>query len=126
MGYIRLTDPTLRAYRWSMRLHEDAPLGERIAYFRRRRGYSQVVLAGLVGKSDEWLSQIERGSRDVDRLSAIVALAGALRVEPARLLGRPFFSVPPLETRDGQRLGVAQEWVPEIGAAMHRFNGIGG
>lgn len=108
-----------------MRLHEDAPLGERIAYFRRRRGYSQVVLAGLVGKSDEWLSQIERGSRDVDRLSVIVALAGVLRVEPARLLGRPFFSVPPSETRDGQPLGVAQEWVPEIGAAMHRFNGIG-
>jgi transcriptional regulator with XRE-family HTH domain len=122
---MRLTDSQRAAYRGAMRLHEDAPLGERVAYFRRRRGYSQVVLAGLVGKSDEWLSQIERGARDVDRLSVIVALASALRIEPARLLGRPFFSVAPSETRDGQPLGVAQEWVPEIGAAMHRFNGIG-
>ncbi|WP_188989533.1 helix-turn-helix domain-containing protein [Saccharopolyspora thermophila] len=73
-----------------MRLQDDATVGERIAYYRRRRGYSQAVLSGLLGKSEEWLSQIERGSRDLDRLSTIIEVADALRIEPQRLLPGPF------------------------------------
>ncbi len=39
-------------------------LGERIAAYRRRRrrGLSQAALAGLVGRSESWLSQVERGA----------------------------------------------------------------
>ncbi len=33
--------------------------GARIARARRRRGLSQSVLAGLVGRSESWLSQVE-------------------------------------------------------------------
>jgi DNA-binding XRE family transcriptional regulator len=40
--------------------------GQRIARARRRRGLSQAVLAGLVGRSESWLSQVERGQRGVD------------------------------------------------------------
>ncbi len=40
--------------------------GQRIARARRRRGLSQAVLAGLVGRSESWLSQVERGKRGVD------------------------------------------------------------
>jgi transcriptional regulator with XRE-family HTH domain len=47
-------------------------VGERIAAYRRRRGLSQAALAGLVGRSESWLSQVERGVRSVDRLSVLV------------------------------------------------------
>lgn len=40
-------------------------LAERIAAYRRRRGLSQQVVAGLVGRSESWLSQVERGVRSV-------------------------------------------------------------
>jgi transcriptional regulator with XRE-family HTH domain len=40
--------------------------GQRIARARKRRGLSQAVLAGLVGRSESWLSQVERGKRGVD------------------------------------------------------------
>lgn len=58
--------------------------------YRTRRGISQVVLAGLVGRSESWLSQVERGVRDVDRVSVLVEMAKALRVELAELVGQPF------------------------------------
>jgi transcriptional regulator with XRE-family HTH domain len=34
------------------------PPGARIARARRRRGLSQVILAGLIGRSESWLSQV--------------------------------------------------------------------
>jgi transcriptional regulator with XRE-family HTH domain len=40
--------------------------GQRIARARRRRGLPQAVLAGLVGRSESWLSQVERGKRGID------------------------------------------------------------
>lgn len=36
-------------------------IGDRIAAYRKRRGLSQAALAGLVGRSESWLSQVERG-----------------------------------------------------------------
>ncbi|MFC0862011.1 helix-turn-helix domain-containing protein [Sphaerimonospora cavernae] len=53
-------------------------IGQRIARARRRRGLSQSVLAGLIGRSESWLSQVERGQRSVDNHSVINALVGAL------------------------------------------------
>jgi transcriptional regulator with XRE-family HTH domain len=54
-----------------------------------------VVLAGLVGRSESWLSQVERGVRDVDRMSVLVELAKVLRVELSELVGQPFILGPP-------------------------------
>ncbi len=65
-------------------------LGTRIATYRRRRGLSQAALAGLVGRSESWLSQVERGIRSVDRLSVLLDLARVLHVEVAALTGRPW------------------------------------
>ena len=62
-------------------------VGARIAAYRRRRGLSQVTLAGLVGRSESWLSQVERGLRDVDSLHVINDLAAALKVSPTMLIG---------------------------------------
>ncbi|RJQ83107.1 helix-turn-helix domain-containing protein [Amycolatopsis panacis] len=64
-------------------------IGERIAFYRRRRGLSQAVLADLVGRTENWLSKIERGQRDVRRLDVLADLARALRVTLGDLLGEP-------------------------------------
>ncbi len=61
--------------------------GQRIARARRRRGLSQAALAGLVGRSESWLSQVERGLREVDSHSILTSLAEVLRVEVADLTG---------------------------------------
>ena len=64
----------------------DTP-GERIAWARRRRGLSQAVLAGLVGRSESWLSQVERGRRGVDSHAVLTRMAAVLRVEVEELIG---------------------------------------
>lgn len=61
--------------------------GQRIARARRRRGLSQAALAGLVGRSESWLSQVERGMRDVDSHSVLMSLAAVLKVEVTELTG---------------------------------------
>jgi transcriptional regulator with XRE-family HTH domain len=69
-------------------------IGERVAAYRRRRGISQSALAGLVGRSESWLSQVERGIRSVDSLPVILDLARILRIEPEKLIGRPWEYAP--------------------------------
>ena len=64
-------------------------VGERIAFYRRRRGLTQRVLANLVGRSEDWLSKVERNERDVRRLDVINDVAHALRVSVGDLLGQP-------------------------------------
>jgi len=63
------------------------PIGRRIALHRRRRGLSQAAVAGLVGRSESWLSQVERGLRDVDSYAVLRELARVLRVEIGALTG---------------------------------------
>lgn len=77
-------------YRGTVRGAGDSfSVGERIAFYRRRRGLSQVVLAGLVGRSEDWLSKIERGERPARRLDVLSEVASALRVTLGDLLGQP-------------------------------------
>jgi transcriptional regulator with XRE-family HTH domain len=64
-------------------------VGERVAFYRRRRGLAQATLAGLVGRSEDWLSKIERGEREIRRLDVLVEVARALRVTLGDLLGEP-------------------------------------
>ena len=61
------------------------PVGELIALHRRRRGLSQVQLAGLLGRSESWLSQVERGVRTIDRISVLVEIADVLNVPVSEL-----------------------------------------
>lgn len=66
----------------------DAQLtGERIAYHRKRLGLSQVEFAGLIGRSESWVSQVERGVRAIDRLSVLQKVADALSVPADELRG---------------------------------------
>lgn len=60
--------------------------GQRVAYYRRRRGISQAVLADLVGKTTSWVEKIEAGRMPLDVLSNIAALARALDISVYELL----------------------------------------
>jgi transcriptional regulator with XRE-family HTH domain len=64
-------------------------IGERVAWYRRRRGMSQEVLAGLVDRTVDWLSKAENGRIELDRLSVVRTLADALDVTLGDLLGEP-------------------------------------
>ncbi|GAA1707592.1 helix-turn-helix transcriptional regulator [Fodinicola feengrottensis] len=66
----------------------EGPIGERIRIYRRRRGLSQRELAELAGRSESWLSQVERGIRSVDRLSVLVDIAKILKTDVETLSGR--------------------------------------
>jgi transcriptional regulator with XRE-family HTH domain len=58
----------------------------RVAYYRRRRGLSQVALAELVGRSERWAEKIESGRAPLDRVSVISQLASVLDVSLHDLL----------------------------------------
>lgn len=64
-------------------------IGAKIAYWRKRRGKSQRVLAGLAGISQPYLANIECGRRPLERRSTLVGLADALEVSVAELTGQP-------------------------------------
>ncbi len=55
-------------------------LGERVAFYRKRRGLSQVELGRLIGRSESWVSQVERNTRKVDRLSVLAQVAEVLGI----------------------------------------------
>ncbi|MFD2768517.1 helix-turn-helix domain-containing protein, partial [Micromonospora eburnea] len=64
-------------------------IGERVAWYRRRRGLSQEVLAGLIGRTADWLGKVENNRIELDRLSVIKSLAEVLDVSLGDLLGEP-------------------------------------
>lgn len=64
-----------------------ATRGQIIRSHRRRRGYSQSVLAGLAGRSESWLSQVERGKLSVDSHEVLSRLADILRLPLEELTG---------------------------------------
>lgn len=64
-------------------------IGERVAWYRRRRGMSQEVLAGMVGRTIDWLSKIENNRIELDRLSVIKSLADVLDISLGDLLAEP-------------------------------------
>lgn len=87
--------------------------GERIRILRERRGMSRPVLAGLVGRSSDWLKKIENGDRELRSITHLVRLANVLHV-------------PDVATLTGGELGISVEavgklshsTVPAIRAAM--------
>lgn len=64
-------------------------IGERIAYYRARRGLTQTELSNLVGRGPDWLSKVERGERRLRNVDVLAELARVLRVTLGDLLGQP-------------------------------------
>lgn len=69
-------------------LGDHLTIGERIAFYRKRRGYTQEVLAGLVGRSTDWLAKAESGRRRPPRVDMLAELARVLRVPLGDLVGQ--------------------------------------
>src|SRR6266536_3051470 len=72
--------------------HGYLPIGERIRHRRRARGLSQLRLAGLVDRTEDWVGKVERGEIPVDRISVLVRVADALKVPLSDLLGEQNWS----------------------------------
>lgn len=92
---------------------DEMTIGQRVAFYRRRRGLSQDVLAGLVGKTAEWLRKVETDRASLDRLSVIQRLARALDVSLGNLIGEPAL----LNCAEGS----GRETIPTLRAALHDF-----
>ena len=92
---------------------DDMTTGQRVAFYRRRRGMSQEVLAGLVGKTAEWLRKVETNRAELDRLSVIRAVAKTLDVSLSDLIGEPsLFEWSP---------GSGRKNIPALRAALHDY-----
>lgn len=71
---------------------DQVTIGARLRTLRRWRGMTQAELAGLSDLSPSFLSMVEHGTRLLDRRSHIAAVAAALRVSEADLVGGPHLS----------------------------------
>lgn len=94
---------------------ESTPLatGQRIRSRREARGMSRAVLAGLVGRSPDWLKKIERGERQLKSLPILLQVASILGVSDlAELTGTQ--SAPVASWAES-----SHPIVPEIRRAMH-------
>jgi transcriptional regulator with XRE-family HTH domain len=60
--------------------------GQRVRYFREKRGITGGQLAATVGRSHSMLSAVENGRRQV-HVDELVTFADALGVAPSALLG---------------------------------------
>ncbi|MGH3862134.1 helix-turn-helix domain-containing protein [Actinokineospora sp.] len=62
-------------------------IGSRLQTIRMRKGKTRAVVAGLVGRTDEWLKAVERGRLQEPRWPMLVQLASALGVHIAEITG---------------------------------------
>ena len=62
-------------------------LGTRIRTLRKKRGWTQVVMAERVGIDRSFLADVERGKRNISILN-LDLIARGLRVSLAQLLSR--------------------------------------
>jgi transcriptional regulator with XRE-family HTH domain len=69
---------------------DDLTVGQRVARCRKARGMSQEMLAHLLGRSPSWLTKVERGERQLDRMSLMVEVARALQVDLTEITGQPY------------------------------------
>ncbi|CRK59474.1 Putative transcriptional regulator [Alloactinosynnema sp. L-07] len=70
------------------------PVGQRIKHARERAGMTRSVLAGLVGKSAEWIKAVESGRLQMPRLPMLLRLAQALGIDDLATLTGNGLAVP--------------------------------
>ncbi|GAA1403810.1 hypothetical protein GCM10009639_49160 [Kitasatospora putterlickiae] len=79
-------------------LPEELSTGERIRVLRERRGMTRPVLAGLVGRSTDWLKKIESGVRPLSSHSLLLKVALALHVSDLAVITGPSETAQPVNT----------------------------
>ncbi|MET7419910.1 helix-turn-helix transcriptional regulator [Dactylosporangium sp. NPDC005555] len=93
----------------------DLTVGEKLKFYRQRSGKSRTVVAGLVGRSAEWVKAVENGRLLPPRLPMLNRLATAVNVTVADLLDN---TEAPGEAFDGpSHTGLA-----EVRSAMNTFS----
>ncbi|WUH88629.1 helix-turn-helix domain-containing protein [Amycolatopsis sp. NBC_00438] len=70
------------------------PVGKRIKLYRERAGMSRPVLAGLLGKSAEWLKAVETLRLQTPRLPMLLRIAQALELDDLAALTGNGHAVP--------------------------------
>ncbi|WP_263103969.1 helix-turn-helix domain-containing protein [Kitasatospora sp. DSM 101779] len=70
---------------WTLSTEYEKALGKKIAFHRKRRGLSQKEFAQLLGRSEAWVSQVERGVRRIDRMTVLEKVAEVLEIPVAEL-----------------------------------------
>jgi transcriptional regulator with XRE-family HTH domain len=88
---------------------EPQNIGAQVAYWRKRRGKNQRVIAGLAGMSQGYLSLIEQGKRSVNTRGTLAALANALDVSVADLTGKPGDPADPATAAAGSHVPAIRE-----------------
>ncbi|MEV7213242.1 helix-turn-helix transcriptional regulator [Kitasatospora cineracea] len=71
-------------------LEERESIGKRVRRQRLRLGMPQADLAAVLGRSQGWVSKVERGHIELDRSNLINEVAAALHCHPNDLIERPF------------------------------------
>ncbi|QDP83823.1 transcriptional regulator [Nocardia otitidiscaviarum] len=69
-------------------------IGQRIRTHRERAGISRPVLAGLLGRSVEWVKAVENGRLQAPRLSMLLRIAQALELDDLATLTGDGHAVP--------------------------------
>ncbi|MFS8359079.1 helix-turn-helix domain-containing protein [Streptomyces sp. CWNU-52H] len=75
-------------------LQEAEEIGRRACRARLRLGMTQADLATALGRTQGWVSKMERGHIELDRVGLLNLLASELHVHPNDLIGRPYNSSP--------------------------------
>ncbi|EGX55040.1 hypothetical protein SZN_34922 [Streptomyces zinciresistens K42] len=75
-------------------LEEAEEIGRRVRRARLRLGMTQADLAVALGKTQGWVSKMERGHIELDRVGLLNLIASELHVHPNDLIGRPYSSSP--------------------------------
>lgn len=64
-----------------MSLTEEFTTGQRIKYFRERRGISQRAFAEQVGRSENWAYKVEHDQLPIDKIPLLIQVARVLQVK---------------------------------------------
>lgn len=68
----------------------DNHIGVRVRIARNAAGLTQTEMAGLLGRQETWVANVERGRMPLDRYSLITAIADLCDVDVVWLLGQPY------------------------------------
>ncbi|MDK1473984.1 helix-turn-helix transcriptional regulator [Streptomyces sp. 549] len=91
----------------------DEHIGARVRIARNAAGLTQTEMAGLLGRSEHWVQDVEAGRLALDRYSLITAVAEVTDVDVVWLLGQPY------RLRD-QAGPHAHTYIPALRAGLRR------
>lgn len=92
------------------------PSGDRIAFWRKRRGLHQIALARRLNVSWAWLAAVEAGADRLGSIDEVHAVADALRIDTPMLMGADPHGSPSIT-------GLADdEVIEDVQAALERSN----